>query len=154
MLDWRYVDTSSVVKIKKDLPEGYYACVENGGEIVIRNLKEESKQWGGARTDVYDLIEDGTDYPYGLSWNIQYMEMYHWGESAPFRCDYEKKGCYIKSDDKVVVDVGANIGIFTRLALERGVEKVYAFEPSFDANLVKIPILAPTSTTTLSSLFI
>ena len=59
--------------------------------------------------------------------------MYHWGESAPFRCDYEKKGCYIKSDDKVVVDVGANIGIFTRLALERGVERVYAFEPSFDA---------------------
>jgi len=130
VLNWRYVDTNSV-KISKNLPEGYYACTEVNGDIVIRNLKLESKEWGSNR-DKFFNNPNKEDYPYCRHHNFQYIEMYHWGESPKYGTDYERDGCHIKPND-VVVDIGANIGMFTRLALEKGAKKVYAFEPSKDA---------------------
>ena len=123
------VDFNSTV-IEQNLQAGYYACTEPNGNIVIRNLKRESMQWNDIRDDFW--ADTSKFYPFCNNFNFQYMEMYHWAESMPFSCDYEKDGCHIKEGD-VIVDVGANIGMFSRLAIERGASKVYAFEPSMDA---------------------
>jgi len=42
--------------------------------------------------------------------------------------DYERLGCVINPGD-IVVDIGGNIGMFTRRALERGASRVITFEP-------------------------
>ena len=44
------------------------------------------------------------------------------------REDYFKGDCVIKPGD-VVVDIGANVGIFTSLALDMGVSRVIGYEP-------------------------
>lgn len=41
---------------------------------------------------------------------------------------YQHGDCIIKEGD-VVLDLGANIGIFTRFASDKGAKKVYSFEP-------------------------
>lgn len=127
---YKYVDENSI-EFAQPFPEGYYACTERNGDIVIRNLKEESKEWGDVRQHFFS-DEHQADYPYCRHHNFQYVEMYLWGESPEYGTDYERSGCHIKPND-VVVDIGANIGLFTRLALEKGAKKVYAFEPSMDA---------------------
>jgi len=43
-------------------------------------------------------------------------------------CDYERYGCFIKEGD-IVLDLGANIGIFAHRAEFRGASKVISFEP-------------------------
>ena len=46
----------------------------------------------------------------------------------------EASRCYgwMNMKDKVVMDIGLNIGAFTRLALDRGAKKVVAFEPEVE----------------------
>jgi FkbM family methyltransferase len=117
--------------VGQPLPDGYYACIEDKtGTIVIRDLAMEYNEWNEARTTIH--TSKYSDYPYGTSYNMMYIEFKGWGESPIYHCDYEKQKCYLKRGD-VVVDVGANIGMFARHAMERGVEKVYAFEPTIDA---------------------
>ena len=89
-----FVDKSTVV-IGRNLLDGHYACPEKNGTIVVRNLKRESEQWCANRDSwaAYDF----SNYPYNKNWNFLYMEMYWWGESKRFGCDYEKRGCYLKS---------------------------------------------------------
>lgn len=41
---------------------------------------------------------------------------------------YQHDTCYIKEND-IVLDLGANIGIFTNFASDSGAKKVYSFEP-------------------------
>ena len=50
-------------------------------------------------------------------------------EEVFIRNDYERGNCKIAEGD-VVVDIGANIGLFSRLASLKGASKVYSFEPS------------------------
>jgi FkbM family methyltransferase len=45
-------------------------------------------------------------------------------------CDYERYGCQILPGD-VVVDIGANIGLFSYRAELKGASAVFAFEPLF-----------------------
>ena len=78
-------------KIDGKLPDGYYACTESNGDIIIRNLKEESKQWGERRSEFWEDNNTG-EYPFAMGYNFQYIEIHHWGESSPYTCDYEKKG--------------------------------------------------------------
>ena len=60
--------------------------------------------------------------------NFQWYEMFHHYVFNDNGCDYERMGCYIKEGD-VVLDLGANIGIFAHRAETRGASRVYCFEP-------------------------
>lgn len=58
-----------------------------------------------------------------------YNEMYREFEYNTTGCCYERFGCILEKDD-IVVDVGANIGMFSNLAFERGASKIFSFEPT------------------------
>ena len=116
------------IVIPSKMNENHYACTERDGSIVIRDLALEHTRWGDARTDIWNFA----DYPYERNWNWMYSEMKGWTDSPIYKCDLEKGGCHLKTDD-VVVDFGANAGLFVRHAVDRGAKKVHAFEPSYDA---------------------
>lgn len=93
------------------------------GQLLYRNLAAEEytfrheiiPSWCAGKIDEPILI---------------YYEVYD-AHSADFidECIYQFKGCTIQPGD-VVVDLGANIGIFTNKASELGASKVYSFEPA------------------------
>jgi FkbM family methyltransferase len=60
--------------------------------------------------------------------NYQWFEMFNHYVFDDIGCDYERYGCYIREDD-VVLDLGANIGVFAYRAETRGASKVICFEP-------------------------
>ena len=80
----------------------------------IRNLNlyklSEDFLWEKIRTCEYETSAIGT-----------YYEIYKIK-------DYERAGVKIQRGD-VVVDVGANVGVFERWAYQNGAEKIYSFEP-------------------------
>jgi FkbM family methyltransferase len=85
--------------------------------------------------ELRDLIEEGKSFSWdsynqGLfdSYNYQYHENFNHYIHDDIGCDYERYGCYIQPGD-VVLDIGANIGVFAHRAETRGAEKVICFEP-------------------------
>lgn len=58
-----------------------------------------------------------------------YNELYREYEYNSTGCSYERQGCLLKDGD-IVVDVGANVGIFSNVAYERGASKIFSFEPT------------------------
>jgi FkbM family methyltransferase len=98
------------------------------GNEVLRDLKKENSVYlqsdntmsGQFRQDYYDGILDANNY--------QWYEMFNNYVCDDNGCDYERYGCFIKEGD-VVLDIGANIGIFSHRAEHRGASKVISFEP-------------------------
>lgn len=88
------------------------------GDEILRNLNEESKEF---TIEKYHLGEFD-------QWNFQWHEMFSSYIFDDNGCDYERMGCFIKEGD-VVLDIGANIGIFAHRAETRGAKKVISFEP-------------------------
>lgn len=88
------------------------------GNQVLRNLEEEHKEFTLER---YNLGQfDGN--------NFIWYELFDMFSHDSNGCDYERKGCFIKEGD-VVIDIGANIGVFAHRAELRGASKVICFEP-------------------------
>lgn len=88
------------------------------GNEVLRDLKKENENF---TRDLYLKGEfDGNNY--------QWYEMFHHYSFDDNGCDYERYGCLIQEGD-VVLDLGANIGIFAHRAETRGASKVICFEP-------------------------
>jgi FkbM family methyltransferase len=75
--------------------------------------------------------EGGRNY-----YNWYYMEMYDW-EFSKTKCIYEMSDCILGEND-IVVDLGSNIGLFTRYAAEK-CKKVISVEgsPEFFSCLVE-----------------
>jgi FkbM family methyltransferase len=71
-------------------------------------------------------VETGGDYQSGIAY--QYFEMFHCPYYNDTDCDYERQECLIREGD-TVLDIGGNIGIFSRRAWERGASRIIAFEP-------------------------
>jgi FkbM family methyltransferase len=88
------------------------------GNEVLRDLKKENEAFN--REDYLNGIFDANNY--------QWFEMFHHYSFDDNGCDYERYGCYIREGD-VVLDLGANIGIFAHRAEIRGASKVISFEP-------------------------
>lgn len=83
------------------------------------NLKESS---GKFTWQDYNL---GKHYIFDQMYSEIYNE-YSYNDNG---CSYERYGCIIESGD-IVVDIGANIGMFSNRAYERGAKEIFSFEPS------------------------
>lgn len=103
---------------------------DSNGVKELRDLKREHAIWKGM---VFKAINnDLIDEPI-----LIYDEIYDNQTTILFKdevqnvvdgCIYQKGECYIKPND-VVLDLGANIGIFSRFASDAGASMVYSFEP-------------------------
>ena len=95
----------------------FYTLTPEGLEV-LRDLKKENKTF---TVEDYNLGKfDG--------YNYMWFEMFNHNLFDDNGCDYERQGCFIKEGD-VVLDLGANIGIFAHRAETRGASKVICFEP-------------------------
>ena len=92
--------------------------LSHDGTEVLRDLKKENENFTRER-----YVEGGFDAN-----NYQWYEMFHHFVFDDNGCDYERYGCLIQKGD-VVLDLGANIGIFAHRAEIRGASKVICFEP-------------------------
>jgi FkbM family methyltransferase len=81
------------------------------GNIVQQNLEENFLS--GKEIDSFDYM---------------YKEIFHCDSYTEYGSDYERSGCRILPGD-TVIDIGANIGMFSRRAYERDAERIIAFEP-------------------------
>jgi FkbM family methyltransferase len=91
---------------------------DDSGELILRDLAKESEDFTIQK--YYNGEKD--------SYNYMWCEMFHHYIHDDIGCDYERYGCFIQPDD-VVLDLGANIGLFAYRAETRGASKVYCFEP-------------------------
>jgi len=92
--------------------------LDKEGKEILRDLEKENENF-----TFLGYWENKFD-----SNNYQYQEMFNSYLHEDNGCDYERMGCYIKEGD-VVVDIGANIGLFAHRAETRGASKVICFEP-------------------------
>ena len=92
--------------------------LDKEGNEVLRDLEEEHKLFNRE-----DYLSGKFD-----SYNYQWHEMFNNYIYDDIGCDYERYGCYIKEGD-VVLDLGANVGIFAYRAEIRGASKIISFEP-------------------------
>jgi len=92
------------------------------GQLALRNLESEEAVY---RHNIFPSWKSGKiDEPI-----LIYYEVYDCHSSVYIDDSlYQRGDCFIKEGD-VVLDLGANIGIFSRFASDKGAKKVYSFEP-------------------------
>jgi FkbM family methyltransferase len=95
-----------------------FCTLDRSGNEVIRNIELENKNFSIEKYHIGEFDQ----------WNFQWHEMFNNYVFDDNGCDYERMGCFIKQGD-VVLDIGANIGIFAHRAELRGAKKVISFEP-------------------------
>ena len=117
---------------------GYEVIKPYGVKYVFAN-RIKKKYWVNdgdtANLKEVDLSEDAKTFTWELmnkgertGYHHQYHELYYTNDTYTNGCIYERYGCTIERGD-VVVDIGANIGIFANVANEKGAKKIYCFEP-------------------------
>jgi FkbM family methyltransferase len=97
--------------------------ISKDGKKVERNLKSEIGEKKFSMEGYYNGERGIDDINYMYHENFNLFELHDSNGS-----DYERYGCKINEGD-TVVDIGGNIGMFTRRALERGASRVISFEP-------------------------
>jgi FkbM family methyltransferase len=102
-------------------PEFY--VLDSSGKKVLRNLLKENTDGKFDMSKHFNRDKQFDDYNYMYLENFQLFNLYD-----SIGSDYERYGCVISEGD-IVVDIGANIGMFSRRALEMGASRVIAFEP-------------------------
>lgn len=95
-----------------------FYTINSDGVVEIRDLEREGKQF------TYDKYINGEFDSYNYQWYENFNHFVHDDNG----CDYERYGCVINEGD-VVLDLGANIGVFAHRAEQRGASKVICFEP-------------------------
>lgn len=100
-----------------------FYIIGKNGEKILRNFEKENDEKNFSIERYYGR-EDGLD-----DFNYMYFEHYQmYNIFDSIGSDYERYGCILEEGD-VVVDIGANIGLFSRRAIEKGASKVISFEP-------------------------
>lgn len=95
-----------------------FYTIDLNGNLEIRDLYREGKQF------TYEKYLNGEFDMYNYIWHENFTHFVY----DDLGCDYERYGCYIKEGD-IVLDLGANIGVFAHRAEMRGASKVICFEP-------------------------
>ena len=95
-----------------------FSVISEDGKLEVRNLFSEHKSF--AMNSYRDGHLDSYAYLY-----YENMNFYNDGAIGN---DYERSGCTIEEGD-VVVDIGANIGMFVARASLKKAKRIYAFEP-------------------------
>ena len=92
------------------------------GQLSLRNLEREEAVY---RNNIFPSWRaNKIDEPI-----VIYYEIYDChGDYFKDDCIYQRQGCELRPGD-VVLDLGGNIGIFTRWASDMGAKKIYSFEP-------------------------
>lgn len=98
-----------------------FYTIDSSGLLELRDLEREGKQF------TFEKYVNGEFDSYNYQWNENFTNYVY----DDIGCDYERYDCYIKEGD-VVLDLGANIGIFAHRAEQRGASKVICFEPMSD----------------------
>ena len=101
-----------------DLRESYWIPTKES--MVLRNLKDENANWD--REKYLSRVLDIYNYLYDEMWNRSTFNS--------IGSVYEVGGLYVDKDD-VVVDLGANVGIWGCRAMSAGAKEVFCFEPTF-----------------------
>jgi FkbM family methyltransferase len=97
---------------------GEFWLLTEKGDKILRDLEAESKTF---TQEAYRRGEFD-------SFNYVYYENFNCYDNGSIGSDYERHACTIHESD-VVLDVGGNIGAFSRRAEERGASRVIAIEP-------------------------
>lgn len=92
--------------------------LDKQGNEILRDLQKENESFSLEKYRAGEF--DGNNY----IWH----EMFNNFVYDDNGCDYERYGCFIKEGD-VVLDIGANIGVFSYRAEIRGASKIISFEP-------------------------
>ena len=95
-------------------------CEKNDLYVVSQELKQIGTI-KGLKDCITIFKKKGLVLPYYKYQDVDYDDIFN-------NKVYEHGECYIKEGD-IVVDVGANIGVFTQYAEHKKAKKVYAFEP-------------------------
>jgi len=115
---------SNKIPFSYENSESSFWLIDSAGNKISRDPKKENEELGGFDWGKYSFGGLGFD-----DLNYMYWENNDFYVHESNGCDYERLGCVIEQGD-VVVDIGGNIGIFARRALQRGASKIFAFEPS------------------------
>lgn len=97
---------------------GEFWVTAPNGELILRDLKTESIDF------THEKYYNGEFDAFNYVW----YENYDNTEFEANGCDYERRGCSIREGD-VVLDVGGNIGAFSRRAEAEGASRVITLEP-------------------------
>lgn len=95
-----------------------FQTIDSNGNVEVRDLEREGKQF------TYEKYINGEFDSYNYQWHENFNHFVYDDNG----CDYERYGCTIEEGD-VVLDLGANIGVFAHRAEQRGASKVICFEP-------------------------
>lgn len=95
----------------------FWTLSPNGNQT-LRDLEKENE---------FFTWEDYNQGKYDAN-NYMWSEIFQFNSFGSDGCDYERFGCQILEGD-VVLDLGANIGIFAHRAETKGASKVICFEP-------------------------
>ena len=88
---------------------------------------EKVNLFDGAKEFSWDSLSHGKLTGYHHAYNEIFFS-----DGVPNKCIYEIENCEIESGD-VVVDIGANIGIFSNYSYRKGASRIISFEPSTEA---------------------
>jgi FkbM family methyltransferase len=102
----------------KERVNGEFWTLSPEGKQVLRDLKAESADFN------HDRYYRGEFDAFNYVW----YENYDNSEFEANGCDYERRGCFVREGD-VVLDVGGNIGAFSRRAEIEGASRVITLEP-------------------------
>lgn len=103
---------------------------DSNGVKELRDLKREHSLWKGRVYSAIkqDLIDEAILIYDEIYDNQIVIRVGEEQQSVRDGCIYQKDECYIRPND-VVLDLGGNIGIFSRFASDAGAKVIYSFEP-------------------------
>jgi FkbM family methyltransferase len=112
------------------------STIKNTKFIYASKIKKNYWLNKNQQVKLYDLYNFSKEFTWDKMWtgrmdgnNHMFKEMHFTYDEYTSGCVYERFGCKIEDND-IVVDLGANIGVFSNAAYYKGASKIYSFEPS------------------------